>query len=34
MWNRLCQRFGHILDAGNQPVKCAAAHVAAVAPDR
>lgn len=30
MWGQLCQRFGVILDAGNQPTKCAATHVAAV----
>jgi hypothetical protein len=32
MWTQLCQRFGVILDAGTQPVKCAATHVAATLP--
>jgi hypothetical protein len=31
IWNQLCHRFGGILDAGNQPVKCAATHMAAAA---
>jgi hypothetical protein len=32
MWKQLCQRFGTILDAGTQPIKCPADHLAAAAP--
>lgn len=31
IWSQLCHRFGGILDAGNQPVKCAARQMAAAA---
>lgn len=34
MWKQLCSRFGVILDAGSQPVKCAATQVAAMTAPR